>query len=419
MEKKKKVALVLAGGGSLGSYQVGAIEALEELGYEFDIVTGTSIGAINACFVCNHRTKDLRGLWEGIAPDQIMKDGINLSGRQMMAQHPDNFFKDFRKWSRIYLQGGRIGADISPLRNFINKHLDPQTCLDSDMEFGVVTSLFPSQRLRDVDMHKVTKQDFVSYILASAACFPIFPVQEIHGIKYIDGFYNDNLPIRLAFKLGADEVIAIDMRLFSLKPQNEFYLKLPNVTYIAPYVDFGSLMDFSQEVIRKNMKLGYLDTMKYFKKYRGFTFTFKDEINVEGFLSYILSTYGTDSKYIFEAITKGIRTPMDETDYFIRTLELIALRLGIEDYYELYSFKKFVLKIKDKSMLVNNTAFFTSMNIKNVFKHLRKNIELHRQDKVLNRFLRDFTNKYLSFDVSENQFLEYEETKYLHYIDKK
>ena len=46
-----KQALVLAGGGSKGAYQAGCIKALIELGYNFNIVTGTSVGALNGLLV--------------------------------------------------------------------------------------------------------------------------------------------------------------------------------------------------------------------------------------------------------------------------------------------------------------------------------------------------------------------------------
>ena len=42
-----KTGIALAGGGSKGSYQTGVWKALRELGIDYDIVTGTSIGAIN------------------------------------------------------------------------------------------------------------------------------------------------------------------------------------------------------------------------------------------------------------------------------------------------------------------------------------------------------------------------------------
>ena len=47
-----KKALVLAGGGTRGSYQNGALKALKKIHEtDFDIVTGTSIGALNAALV--------------------------------------------------------------------------------------------------------------------------------------------------------------------------------------------------------------------------------------------------------------------------------------------------------------------------------------------------------------------------------
>ena len=49
-----KKALVFAGGGSKGAYQLGAWKALEELGERFQIATGTSIGSINAAFYVQH-----------------------------------------------------------------------------------------------------------------------------------------------------------------------------------------------------------------------------------------------------------------------------------------------------------------------------------------------------------------------------
>ena len=56
--------LVLAGGGALGAYQIGAYEALLELGHKFDIITGTSIGALNGSFIASDMFEELKGLWE-------------------------------------------------------------------------------------------------------------------------------------------------------------------------------------------------------------------------------------------------------------------------------------------------------------------------------------------------------------------
>ena len=46
-----KRALVLSGGGAKGSYQYGVWKALRKLNIKFDIVTGTSIGAVNGAMI--------------------------------------------------------------------------------------------------------------------------------------------------------------------------------------------------------------------------------------------------------------------------------------------------------------------------------------------------------------------------------
>ena len=47
--------LVLGGGGSRGAYEIGVWRAARELNIEFDVVTGTSIGALNGALVVQGR----------------------------------------------------------------------------------------------------------------------------------------------------------------------------------------------------------------------------------------------------------------------------------------------------------------------------------------------------------------------------
>ena len=60
----KKIALVLQGGGALGSYQAGVYEALSNSDYLPDWVAGISIGAVNAAIIAGnapeHRVARLR-----------------------------------------------------------------------------------------------------------------------------------------------------------------------------------------------------------------------------------------------------------------------------------------------------------------------------------------------------------------------
>ena len=57
-----KRALVLCGGGSRGSYEIGVWQALDELGVRLDGVYGTSIGALNAALVARGDVADRKSV---------------------------------------------------------------------------------------------------------------------------------------------------------------------------------------------------------------------------------------------------------------------------------------------------------------------------------------------------------------------
>ena len=59
-------ALVLSGGGSKGSYQIGVWKALKELNMKFDIVTGTSVGALNGVMYVQNDYKKALNIWKKI-----------------------------------------------------------------------------------------------------------------------------------------------------------------------------------------------------------------------------------------------------------------------------------------------------------------------------------------------------------------
>src|SRR5277367_1761621 len=77
----KKVALVLQGGGALGSYQAGVYEALASSDYKPDWVAGISIGAINAALIAGNssRVEKLREFWRTITTS-AMSDLVNGAG---------------------------------------------------------------------------------------------------------------------------------------------------------------------------------------------------------------------------------------------------------------------------------------------------------------------------------------------------
>src|SRR3954469_16062599 len=70
------IALLLQGGGALGSYQAGVYEALAEADLHPDWVAGISIGAINSALIAgnapNERVAKLRAFWEEITANPLI-----------------------------------------------------------------------------------------------------------------------------------------------------------------------------------------------------------------------------------------------------------------------------------------------------------------------------------------------------------
>ena len=58
--------LVLAGGGARGSYQVGAYQALQEIGWRPDVITGTSVGCLNGALFVTGKVAQAAELWKSL-----------------------------------------------------------------------------------------------------------------------------------------------------------------------------------------------------------------------------------------------------------------------------------------------------------------------------------------------------------------
>lgn len=261
-----KIALVLAGGGAKGAYQAGSIKALQEFGYQFDIVTGTSIGALNGLLVMQEDYQALYKLWDTISMKDVTKYPIafDLSMDSILQQK--NLIAPFFK---SYIN--QKGADITPLITLIKKLYDPQKAFSSPIDYGLVTIKYPSLSPKEITKKTMTEKNMVEYAIASASCFPAFPIHYFEKQGYIDGGYYDNLPISLAMQMGAEHIITIELQ---PGPIHEYFLNRPSITRIRPSRDLGNFLDFSRPILDQRIKLGYYDTCKVFQKYKGYTYTF-------------------------------------------------------------------------------------------------------------------------------------------------
>ena len=69
-------AVVLSGGGSKGSYQIGVWKALRKLKIKYDIVTGTSVGALNGALMVQNKFHKAYKLWKEINMSTLFGEDI-------------------------------------------------------------------------------------------------------------------------------------------------------------------------------------------------------------------------------------------------------------------------------------------------------------------------------------------------------
>lgn len=262
-----KKALVLAGGGTRGSYQNGVVHALRRLGKDdWNMVCGTSIGALNAALVVQHDYKPMDEMWHNLKQEQIINGviPIDMDLNEMINDRADisSFVKKFLKDK---------GADISPLISYIERLYNPERFFESDIDFGCVCAKHRTKEPVFVDKDMM-KEHGLDWLIATASAYPAFPVHEIDGQEYIDGGYFDNLPIDLALQKGADEIIAVDL---NSEPQHPNFMDRPNITYIFPRTETGSFLVFDKATVMRLETCGYYDTMKTYHVFDGVKYTFE------------------------------------------------------------------------------------------------------------------------------------------------
>lgn len=259
-----KRALVLAGGGSRGAYQIGVWQALREIGYDFSIVTGASVGALNGAMVAQGDFEKAKWLWENITLEQVLDIKLPPDFKNLGEKEQSQAF---------LLEAIRSGgAEYHALKKLLCSCMKEERVRSSSIQLGIVTVKIPGYTPCTLFSENIPKGKLVDYLLASAACFPAMKSYSIEGESYIDGGYYDNLPIELAQKQGATEIFAVDVDAIGIR--RHYNKKKSKVHVLHPKEDLGFFMKFEPELAKRNIQYGYFDTMKYFNKLDGTRYTF-------------------------------------------------------------------------------------------------------------------------------------------------
>jgi NTE family protein len=195
---EKCTAFVLGGGGSRGALQVGAVRALVEAGIRPDLLVGTSIGAVNATGLAlwgidSNGIDQLERAWEGVSRANMLDPRVSQLIFRIMVGRPS---------SRACEKAENYFVSLGVTR-------------------GLTFYMLPYARLALVSADLETGQPVIygqnpgdpvlEGLLASISIPPWFVPLMKDGQMIVDGGALTTLPIEPAVRMGATEIIALDL----------------------------------------------------------------------------------------------------------------------------------------------------------------------------------------------------------------
>jgi len=270
----KKTAIVLSGGGARGAYEAGVLAYIFEnlypklpAGFEFDIFSGTSVGAIHAAYLAatarlepSERSVRLSAIWKNMTlgsvlrlrPGDLFAVPLRLLGTNILSRKT-------RGRETIETLGGLV--DISPLEELVDREIpwkELRTNLDqhrnsalciacADVENGEIT-VFIDGKLADTTPWQydpfvgAVKTDITScHVRASAAIPFLFPAVRIRKSFYYDGGLRLNTPLSPALRLGANKILVISLK--HARTVGELDRRPSSETITQPAFLVGKLLD--------------------------------------------------------------------------------------------------------------------------------------------------------------------------------
>lgn len=256
-----KRAIVLGGGGARGPYHIGVWKALRELGIEYSIVTGSSVGALNGALMVQGDFETAERLWKSLTITDVIAKTNDVDVTQ---SHKAAI-------ALVCKAIGQGGLDTSPLEQILREAVDERAVRESPVDFGLVAAKYPGFRPVQLLKQEIPEGELVDYLLASSAWYPFLRRRTIGNADYVDGGYADNLPAELAVRCGADEVIAIDLHGAGIV--HTFRKDIP-VHFIHSHWNLGEMLVFDPDSAARNMRLGYQDGLKTFRRLEGNAYAF-------------------------------------------------------------------------------------------------------------------------------------------------
>ena len=311
-----KKGLVLEGGGTKGAYQIGAYEALRDLGIKITDIAGTSIGALNGAFIAQGDFESMKDIWVNYDYKSFMNIDEDTYERykniEMKAKNLHDVVDLMNKARK------KQGIDITPLRKLLEEKINEDKIRKSNIDFGITTAYWDGKIFPQLlYVEDIPRGRLVDYLIASAS-LPIFDLDKLDDKLYLDGMFSDNIPINMLAQRGYDDIVVI--RLvddFLGKRIINKYNNL-NLKVIVPSQSLGGSLNKDKDHMESNIKLGYLDTMKAYKRYDGVKYFFNLDCK-----------YNED--YCFKKISSLSEDTINDLCYLLNIKKEVSRRVLMEN----------------------------------------------------------------------------------------
>ncbi|MGO1580406.1 MAG: patatin-like phospholipase family protein [Peptoniphilaceae bacterium] len=381
--------LVLEGGGAKGAYHIGAFFALKELGYEFDAVVGTSIGALNGAMIAMGEAHKSAEVWKTASMSSFVVKDMQKDSEKEVNALVENIKKQvnfdlLESLKNIVIEKlSSRGISNEPLKNMVNSLIDEEKVRNSKMKFGLVTINLSDKRGEELFIDDIPQGQLKDYIIAS--CYlPVFKLEPINGKYYLDGGFYKNIPYKMVQDLGLTPII---IRVNPADYKDIYFPK--DAIVIEPSKKYTSSMNFDPNKADEIMRIGYFDTYKKLKGLLGYKYyinEFSEEKayaimediytkSLDSFLIDVKFRYSSKYRRTFEEILPsiakylGISGDYTYRDLLIKILEKEADRYKI-DYLRIYDIDDLVQEILKKEL--KDESKKTSLILNDILKRIIK-----------------------------------------------
>lgn len=375
--------VALEGGGTKGAYHMGALKAIYECGFDIGIIVGTSIGAFNAAVVAQGDFEKLYNVWYN--GDSTM--AIDFDKKELAKMNQKKLDMDSVRYIYNYVTKSIStgGIDTAKLRKLYETYIDEEKLRASSIEYGMVTVSVSDKKPVYVYKENIAKGKVVDYVLASSN-LPVFKKQKlVDGKTYIDGGFYDNCPL----KLIADKKVTdmFEIRTEAIGVSRKINRKSLNIYTVTPSKDLGGILFTDNATMRRNIQMGYYDTLRVIQGYLGkeyYVIPKEDENiftticnitddNIMELVEHMTLSKGVKKqepkKILFEKILPYLATKLEKKDVstyqklIVATLEQVAIYGGLNEY-KLYTYDEFLtickkiakelLRKEEKQVIKNN-----------------------------------------------------------------